>query len=249
MMPKHQVYIEAFLGGGAVMRMKKPAELNIGIDLDSAVIDHWRTAGDVARPSGASGKDGRRRRPTSQDPAAAIEGASSRFWFHHGDALAFLGGYPFTGAELVYCDPPYVRSTCTSRCRYKHDLSDVDHRRLLRRLLEIPCPVIISGYHSEMYAAVLKGWRSSSFQAMSRRGPRTQWLWSNFPPPTELHDDRYIGENRRQREYLKRQKARWAARLQTMPPLKRRALFAAIASVAENEDPRGPSVLTASAAD
>jgi len=34
MMPPHRVYIESHLGGGAVMRHKKPAEINIGIDID-----------------------------------------------------------------------------------------------------------------------------------------------------------------------------------------------------------------------
>ena len=33
LMPPHDVYVEPFLGGAAVMRMKRPASLNIGIDL------------------------------------------------------------------------------------------------------------------------------------------------------------------------------------------------------------------------
>jgi hypothetical protein len=36
--PPHEVYIEPFLGGGAIMRQKRPALLNIGLDLDAAVI-------------------------------------------------------------------------------------------------------------------------------------------------------------------------------------------------------------------
>lgn len=41
LMPPHQTYIEPFLGGGAIMRLKRPARYNIGIDLDSRVIEAW----------------------------------------------------------------------------------------------------------------------------------------------------------------------------------------------------------------
>ena len=42
LMPPHHSYIEAFLGGGAIMRTKRPAEKNNGNDLDSCVIStHW----------------------------------------------------------------------------------------------------------------------------------------------------------------------------------------------------------------
>ena len=41
LMPKHDTYIETHLGGGAVMRNKKPAKRNIGIDIDSSVIQKW----------------------------------------------------------------------------------------------------------------------------------------------------------------------------------------------------------------
>ena len=36
--PPHRVYIEPFLGGGAVMRKKRPAKINIGLDLDLSVL-------------------------------------------------------------------------------------------------------------------------------------------------------------------------------------------------------------------
>jgi site-specific DNA-adenine methylase len=48
-MPPHDVYIEPFLGAGAVMRRKRPASVNLGIDIDPAVIAGFGEAGD--RPS------------------------------------------------------------------------------------------------------------------------------------------------------------------------------------------------------
>lgn len=37
--PPHDVYVEPFLGGAAIMRLKRPARRNIGLDLDRAVLE------------------------------------------------------------------------------------------------------------------------------------------------------------------------------------------------------------------
>lgn len=34
LMPPHDTYIETHLGGGAVIRNKRPARVNIGVDID-----------------------------------------------------------------------------------------------------------------------------------------------------------------------------------------------------------------------
>ena len=41
LMPPHEVYIESHLGGGAIMRYKREAKRNIGIEIDPAVIRMW----------------------------------------------------------------------------------------------------------------------------------------------------------------------------------------------------------------
>jgi DNA adenine methylase len=56
LMPPHAVYIEPFVGSGAVMRLKRPAHLNIGIDLDQACIARLRVAaGGIAKSGGSAG--------------------------------------------------------------------------------------------------------------------------------------------------------------------------------------------------
>lgn len=58
LMPPHPVYCEPFLGGGAVMRLKRPAAYNIGVDLDGAVIASWRSrAGENAVAAGGNGEN------------------------------------------------------------------------------------------------------------------------------------------------------------------------------------------------
>jgi DNA adenine methylase len=204
-MPPHRVYIEPFLGGGAIMRHKKPASLNIGIDKDPEAVKAVARAGIAG--TGEAG-----------------------FQLQTGDALAFLRAHPFAGDELVYCDPPYLFETRTSkRSRYAYELGAVDeHRALLDILTALPCMVMVSGYWSRLYADRLRGWHSIKFQAMTHGGPRTEWLWSNFAEPVALHDYRHLGAGFRERERIKRKKQRWTARLHRLPMLERQALLAAI---------------------
>lgn len=44
LMPEHDVYVEAFVGGGNVLERKRPAASSIVIDRDEAVCNHWRGA-------------------------------------------------------------------------------------------------------------------------------------------------------------------------------------------------------------
>jgi DNA adenine methylase len=202
-MPPHRVYIEPFLGSAAIMRQKRPALLNIGIDCDPAAIE----AGSCIAENGEGG-----------------------FRLEAGDALAFLTAYPFTGDELVYCDPPYLFNTRSSdRAIYAYELGDDRHPPLLDILTGLPCMVMVSGYWSQLYADRLTGWNSIQFQAMTRGGrPATEWLWFNFPPPVALHDYGFLGSDFRQRERIKRKKQRWTERLHRLPLLERQALLAAI---------------------
>src|SRR5271157_3677382 len=42
MMPPHQTYIEPFLGGGAILRLKRPAPVNIAMDLYAPAVEEIR---------------------------------------------------------------------------------------------------------------------------------------------------------------------------------------------------------------
>jgi DNA adenine methylase len=242
LMPPHDVYIEPFLGGAAIMRLKRPARLNIGIDLDSAAVETARSdrgtsksailpaVSPVPAVSAAdTSEDGERiRRRGASNPASG-----PAYGFVCGDGISFLENFTFTGAELVYCDPPYLMSTRSGRKLYNCEMSDVDHRRLLRVLRTLKCRVIISGYSSPLYAKELKEWNAASFQTTTRGGrPVAEWVWYNYPRPVELHDYRFLGSDYRERERIKRKKRRWVNRLATMPTLERQALLSAIAETA-----------------
>lgn len=199
LMPPHTVYIEPFLGGGAIMRHKRKAWRNIGIDRDEKPL-----------------------RDFAGDP---------RIELINGCGIAYLektaADVP-KGGELIYCDPPYVHSTRKKLNLYRYEMSDDDHARLLAAIKALPCKVIISGYLNPLYTRQLDGWNYISYEAMTRGGLRTESLWFNFEEPTELHDYRFLGDNFRQRERIKRKKQRFIEKLGCMDKLERQALLAAL---------------------
>jgi len=115
------MYVEAFLGGGAILRAKRPAAVNVGIDIDGAVIREWR------------------RNPPVKVPHLTLVRENALAWLytnHLGERLA-----PDT---LVYCDPPYLMSTRTSQRQfYNFEMGeDAEHRALIGVLRELKCMVM-----------------------------------------------------------------------------------------------------------
>lgn len=231
LIPPHDAYVEPFLGGGAVMRLKKPAIFNYGLDLCATAVQNFEAA--------RLAESGDARAQSSKAAMVDPLGTASPFWaIRPGCGLAFLESSPImaSGSTLVYCDPPYLMSTRSSGRAYEFEMSDVDHRRLLRWAIAARCRVMISGYWSGMYGRSLRSWRCVKFMAMTRGGLAEECLWLNFPEAAALHDYRYLGENFRERERIKRKTVRWRARLARMPLLERRALLSAIAGNAEFGD-------------
>jgi site-specific DNA-adenine methylase len=183
LLPPHQVYIEPFLGGGAVLRNKLPAERSIGIDRDSAVIENWR-----------------RNFPELAD-------------YRIGDAFEFFRSQTWTGGELVYCDPPYLPSSRKRSSVYRHDLSESDHIRLVELLVTLPCQIVLSGYRSALYDKLLRGWGYLEFSAKAQDGIRVECVWFNYEAPKKLHDGRYIGSTFRERQNVQRRLGRLQNRI------------------------------------
>jgi DNA adenine methylase len=207
-MPPHDLYVEAFVGSGAVLRMKKPAESSIAIDCDEGLC--------VDLPS-----------LFSAVPAVTVMS---------GDALQYLRKLRCTRSTLIYCDPPYLQETRRSKqAIYKHEFNTCQqHTRLLMLLLKMDCMVMISGYRSSLYDAVLQAWRRADKKVTLRNGIKaTECVWMNYPEPVALHDYQYLGENFRERERLKRIRTNLRAKLEKMTLLERRMLHVVLA---ENAD-------------
>jgi DNA adenine methylase len=162
--PPHQLYIEPFLGKSKMMRTKRPAITSIGIDVDANVTKWWK-----------------RQLRREDVPGLSV-------W--HGDALELLPNAIAMGGAardqtLIYADPEYLE-TVTTRARYPHRFgSEAKHKRLLTMLVQLAdrgCMVMVSGYYSTLYGAMLRGWYQHGYEARLHRGVREEIVWCSFPP-------------------------------------------------------------------
>jgi hypothetical protein len=200
--PPHRVYVELFAGSAPVLRKKRPAAESWAIELDPGAIARLNVE--------------------VLPPATTVLQM---------DAFEFLAKTSMAVAAdwFLYVDPPYLASTRRGGRLYAHELTREQHCDLLCRLCKSPAMVMVSGYDSWLYRTMLRGWRSYHFPAMTRQGWSEEWLWMNYAEPAELHDYRHLGDNFRERERIRRQQRRWAAKLARMDRLQRYALLAAIA--------------------
>lgn len=223
-MPPHDVYVEAFLGTGVIMDKKKPARSSIGIDADAGapalkaridVVAHYRHIGLTFPGCPASGTH-----------------------YICGDALAQLAAMrpAMSASWLIYCDPPYLASVRVDAGRryYRHEFdTEAQHRDLISLLMTLPARVILSGYRSTLYDELLTTWRSVTVPTVTRGGKRSfETFWMNYPEPFAFHDIRYLGKDYRERERIRRKKARWKKNLAAMSRLDRAAVLDAIGELA-----------------
>lgn len=202
-MPPHTTYIEAFAGGAAVFRRKRPADRSILIDADPAVCEALRAA-------------------HAEASCCDVVCDSVIDW------LAFAR-WAIDGRTLLYLDPPYLRETRT-RLLYDFEFHSPDeHTALIALLVKLPCMVMLSGYRSKLYAKLLKNWRTVDIPAMTRGGKRIETLWCNFEEPELLHDPRFAGGDFRERENIARKRKRWAAKFAKMDRRERQAVAVALA--------------------
>lgn len=208
-MPPHRRYVELFLGSGAILRKKRPAQTNLAVEIDPATLG-------AVKPE------------LSSVLGLTVFNECALQWLR-GD-WGRIAAAPDT---LIYADPPYLLSTRScQRDLYRHEFgSEADHRALLGLLDRIDAMVILSGYASSLYSEFLTApkWRTVKFIAGSRGGPREEILWCNFPAATELHDYAFLGKDFTDRQRIARKIHRWKMKLKNLPALERHAILASLA--------------------
>lgn len=121
-----------------------------------------------------------------RDAAARLAGVS----LEARGALEVVADYGKHREVLIYADPPYVRSTRSSR-QYAVEMSDDgEHRALADVLRSCRASVVLSGYASALYDDELYAdWHRTEFATYTGQGNhkangadrRTEVLWSNRP--------------------------------------------------------------------
>lgn len=199
--PYHDIYIEGFLGSGAIFKNKSMANNNILIDKDHNIINVW---------------------------LQNYEG--NKDIFHVLDTIHFIeNAYPLLnmlhklGFKIfIYLDPPYPFFTRRSSKKvYRFEMTDKQHIQLLNAINNLNCFVMISSYKNEMYDKHLSTWLTHEFEAQTRVGTATEYIYYNYSEPELLHDYRYIGNDFRERERIKGIKKRNIKKFKRMPPIER----------------------------
>lgn len=242
--PPHEVFVSTCLGDCAVMRRKRPAVRNVGIDLDEGVLRRWNSR---------------------REQLAGLElyHCDAVEWLRHslgwyrvataGDARASGGGHlevatpdsvtavhhqpqvPASPAAgwFIFADPPYLMATRSCRQRmYAHEPSETWHVDLVETLIYAAssgAAVMCVHYPSPLYAEALQTWRTWTYRSMTRGGKMaTEQVWCSYPRPDVLHDPRWLGANKREREKLTRRRRNLLGKIRRLSPLERQSLLDAI---------------------
>lgn len=204
----HDVLIVPFLGNCAITRYIKRSDHTIGIDASSFIIGCWK------------------------------EMKYNWIELINGCGIEYLENFEPESDKryTIYCDPPYpISSRKQMVLTYEHELSDLEHLRLLKAIKRISklynnVDVLISTYENTMYSKALSDWRLTTFNSTTRHGLAIEYLYMSYDNPEGvLHDYSFIGQNFRERERIKKKIKRHVSRLLQLPASERNAIIAAIA--------------------
>jgi DNA adenine methylase len=87
---------------------------------------------------------------------------------------------------LFFIDPPYIPTTRDMSAKYRYEMDETAHVRLLEALLDIQGQVMVAGYPTDIYDRMLAGWIRLERQHYARCGRggfkgATEVLWISPP--------------------------------------------------------------------
>ena len=196
--PPHRVFIETHLGGGAIMRHKKPAEINIGIDLDKGVLDAWPKTGQAQLVHA-----------DAINYLATYPFIGDEFVYADPPYLSYTRRSDRAPYKIDYSEEQHI-ALLTMLTSIPCDV-----------MISGYCSPLYEQYLAEWRVLQFSVRTRSGATA-------EEFVWMNYQDPVELHDYSYLGETFRERERIRRRIDRWRARLESLPPLERNALLSAL---------------------
>ena len=118
----------------------------------------------------------------------SVEGLSEiaqrlqRVQIENAPALDVIARYD-TKKTLFYVDPPYVHDARGDASAYGFEMTNADHEELAKLLGGIRGRAVVSGYRTDLYDRLFKGWRrvdAPERLCHSVRKPRQESAWLNF---------------------------------------------------------------------
>ena len=206
LIPPCRTLIIPFLGNCAILRnIKLPPEV-IAIDKDTAVIEKWKSNCN-----------------------------SSGIIFINGDGTQYLKNIPDhidNSGTVVYCDPPYlIDSRKSKRNIYKFELDENSHQDLLSTIKALRSRVLISSLENNLYLNELSKWNHITFMNKIRTGMQKEFVFYNFNNSMhQLQDYRYLGQNFREREIIKRKLNRWNNKFKNLSAYEKNAMIELLSS-------------------
>lgn len=184
------------------MRHKKPAEINMGVDLDGSIIDKFNYSGHMEFFN-QSCFDFLDNLPADTDTFIYVD---PPYLFETRKSQRPMYKYEFTKADHIRLLEMLSKLNCMV-CISGYD-SDLYNKML-------------SGWRKVIYY---------QYDRQSRK--REEILWCNYPEPEQLHDYSFLGDNFSDRQRIKRKINRHVDRLKSLPVLERQAILNAIRDLA-----------------
>lgn len=198
--PPHKVFIETHLGGGAVIKNKKPADVNIGIDIDPSVISKW----------------------SDNDSIKLIQGDAIGYL----NKFKFIG-HEFLYVDPPYLRS--TRKSNRKIYNYEYsDIQHVELLDyLLSVQCDVMISGYPSNLYNKKLSNWRKIEFKSRNRTGDTV---TECIWMNYPEVKELHDYQYLGVSFRERERIKRRNSRWKEKIKNLPHLEKKALLECLIS-------------------
>lgn len=136
--------------------------------------------------------------------------------------------------DFLFLDPPYLHETRNSNKLYKFEMRNDEHVLFLDFVKKLKCNVMIIHPKCDLYDTELRDWRKIEITLKYWQKSSTEILYVNYPAPTKLQDYRFVGNDRVQRQQIKRKAENMVKKLLEMPEHERSYILEKIKPLFEN---------------